>query len=169
MQQHVYEDLVLRPATLGDLEHVRALNDAWVHFTSPLDADALLTLHDRAAHHRVAEWRGEVAAFLLALREGALYESPNYRWFAERYERFLYIDRVVVSAGHQRLGLGRALYEDVISVARAAGVPRVVCELDTEPPNAVSASFHNRLGFVEIGAQALPSGKRVSMQELVLV
>lgn len=160
--------LVLRSATPGDLDRVRALNEEWVHVTSPLDATALLALHDRAAHHRVAEWEGAVAAFLLAFREGTSYASPNYRWFAERYDRFLYIDRVVVSAGHQRLGLGKALYDDAIRFACESGVPRVVCELDVEPPNAPSAAFHDRLGFVEVGVQTLPTGKRVSLRELAL-
>ena len=32
-----------------------------------------------------------------ALREGTPYESPNYRWFSERYPEFVYIDRIVIA------------------------------------------------------------------------
>ncbi len=40
----------------------------------------------------------------------ASYDSVNYRWFAERYERFLYVDRVVVAAAQHGRGFGLAQY-----------------------------------------------------------
>jgi predicted GNAT superfamily acetyltransferase len=69
-----------------------------------MDAEHLAHLHGQAAYHRVTEVGPSVAAVLLAFREGADYDSPNYRWFAKRYDSFLYIDRVVVSASHRRRG-----------------------------------------------------------------
>jgi predicted GNAT superfamily acetyltransferase len=50
-----------------------------------------------------------IAAFLLAFREGAGYDSVNYRWFAQRYERFLYVDRVVVAPAARGQGAASQL------------------------------------------------------------
>ena len=105
-----------------------------------------------------------VVAFLLAFREGADYDSPNYRWFAARYATFLYVDRVVVAESQQGRGLGRLLYDDLFAFARASGVPCITCEFDIDPPNEASRRFHARYGFEEVGTQALPKGKRVSLQ-----
>jgi predicted GNAT superfamily acetyltransferase len=160
---------MIRVATPQDFPTILALNEESVHFTSPMDAARLQRLHAQATYHRVFERDGIVVAFLLALREGSDYDSPNYRWFADRYRHFLYIDRVVVSLRHQGQGLGAKLYQDLFASARAAGVERVTCEFDIEPPNAASAKFHARFGFEEVGSQWLAGGKkRVSLQAATL-
>lgn len=158
----------LRDATPADFAAILRLNDEWVHFTSPLDDASIARLHAQSAYHRVLEIDGEVVAFLLALAQGEEYESPNYRWFAERDNDFLYIDRVIVDGSQQGRGLASALYDDVIAFARESGFARVVCELDIDPPNEASRRFHDARGFIEVGTQTLPSGKRVSLRELRL-
>lgn len=161
--------LTTRPATAADFACVLDLNADWQHFTSPLDLGSLERLHGEAAVHLVAESGGRVVGFALAFREGASYASPNYRWFSGKYERFLYVDRVVVARARHRAGVGSALYREVIAVARRQGLPRVVCEIDAEPPNAASAAFHERFGFVEVGTQWVGDGaKRVSLRCLSL-
>lgn len=145
------------------------LNAESVHFLSPLDAPRLRHLHAQAAYHRVLEIDGRVGAFLLALREGADYDSPNYRWLAQRYGEFLYIDRVVVATLQRGQGLGALLYEDLFAFARASGVAQVTCEFDLDPPNPGSARFHARFGFREVGTQWLAAGKKqVSLQARAL-
>jgi len=162
-------DTVIRPAAPCDFAAILALNEEWVHFTSPLDEGALAQLHAQAAYHRVVEEGGRVAAFLLAIGPGARYESLNYRWFAARHHRFLYIDRVVVGGAHQRSGVGAALYDDVTAFAAAGGFGRLVCEVNIEPPNPRSDAFHSRRGFVEVGTQRVADEtKRVSLRELVV-
>jgi predicted GNAT superfamily acetyltransferase len=156
---------VIRDATLGDFSAILALNAESVHFLSPLDAQRLQHLHRQAAYHRVAEVDGSVAAFLLVLREGADYDSPNYRWFAARYSRFLYIDRIVVDLRHQGRGLAARLYDDLLDFAQTSGVEQLTCEFDLDPPNPASAKFHARYGFGEVGKQWLGDGKKqVSLQ-----
>ncbi|MBN8280143.1 MAG: GNAT family N-acetyltransferase [Gammaproteobacteria bacterium] len=158
-----------RDAGPGDFARILALNAAVVQFLSPLDTPRLAWLHSLAAYHRVLEVDGEVAGFLLAIREGTGYDSPNYRWFAARYPRFLYIDRVVVAPGRQGLGLGRRLYEDLLGVARQSAAGLVTCEYDLDPPNEASRRFHAGFGFAEVGTQRVgATGKRVSLQQLVL-
>lgn len=156
-----------RDATAADFPRLLALNESVVQYLSPLDPGRLAWLHSLAAYHRVLEVDGEVAGFLLACREGTDYDSPNYRWFAARYPRFLYIDRVVVAPGRQGGGLGRRLYEDLLRVARQTAVDLITCEYDLDPPNEASRGFHAGFGFAEVGTQvAGPAGKRVSLQVL---
>lgn len=156
----------LRDATPADFESVLRLNAESVRFLSALTAARLAQLHGQACLHRVAQEDGEVQAFLLGFREGSAYDSVNYRWFATRYPRFFYVDRVVVANAAQGQGLGRLLYDDAFAFAARAGLERVTCEIDHDPPNPVSERFHDRFGFREIGRQAVSygGGKTVSMR-----
>lgn len=154
----------LREAGEADFEAILALNAESVRFLSPLDAARLRRLHMQAAYHRAIEIDGRVAAFLLAFRESADYDSPNFRWFVNQFPQFLYIDRVVVAAAAQGRGLGARLYEDIIAFAAGHGVTPLTCEFDLDPPNPASERFHGRHGFREVGRQRLASGKQVSLQ-----
>ncbi len=119
----------------------------------------------QAEAHWVIEGQGSIQAFLLAFREGAAYDSINYRWFATRYPEFLYIDRVVVSDAAKGQGLATALYQAAFKHARATSVPVITCEFDVDPPNPVSAGLHAKFGFREVGRQRVAGGKKtVSLQ-----
>ena len=157
--------LLIRDVQPDDFPSVLALNRESEHFLSPLNLPQLLTLHQQAVYHRVCQTENTVAAFLLAFREGADYDSPNYRWFCEHYPRFLYVDRVVVGEPYQSQRLGSALYRDVFTFARDHAVPWVACEFDIEPPNLASQGFHARFGFAQVGTQWVAGGKKqVSLQ-----
>ena len=155
--------MIVRDIAAGDAAAILALNLESEAVLSPMDAARYAHLLSQSAYARVVD-DGKVVAFLLAFREGADYDSPNYRWFAERYDKFLYVDRVVVSHAWHGRGFGRLLYDDLFAFARASGVPCITCEFDIEPPNEASRRFHARYGFEEVGVQTLPKGKRVSLQ-----
>ena len=123
-------------------------------------------LDAQAAYHRVAvDDEGHIAAFLLAFREGADYDSPNYLWFAQRYPRFLYVDRIAVAQSQHGRGIGARLYRDLFGFARTHGVGTIACEFYRKPLNAASQAFHARFGFREVGTQWLPDvRKQVSLQ-----
>jgi len=155
----------IRDATPADHAAILRLNLESERLLSPLDAPRLAHLDRQSAYHRVVESDGEVAAFLLVFREAADYDSPNYRWFAERYARFLYVDRIAVSGSHRGRQLGHALYENLFAQARADGIDKIVCEFYVVPFNEVSARFHARFGFREAGRQWIADGaKQVSLQ-----
>ena len=157
--------MTLRPATPRDFATILALNLESERFLSPLTPQRLAQLHEQADLHQVIEEGQQVVAFVLALREGQDYDSPNYLFFATRYERFLYVDRVVVAAAAQGRRLGRVLYEAVFVHAARSQLPWVTCEYDIEPPNPASERFHRGFGFAEVGRQSVADGKKqVSLQ-----
>lgn len=86
-------------------------------------------------------------AMLLVFDQDADYDSVNFLWFRERYETFAYVDRIVISPTRRGQGLARLFYEGLFDWAREAGLKRVVAEYNIEPLNAVSESFHAKMGF----------------------
>ncbi|HRC80630.1 MAG TPA: GNAT family N-acetyltransferase [Sedimentibacter sp.] len=159
----------IRPATPEDYEEILKLNEESVHFLSPLSKEKLIHLHQESEILKVVETDGKVEAFVLALREGKDYDSVNYAWFSKNYEKFLYIDRVVVSVKQQGSGLGKMLYEDVFKHAKSIDVPVVTAEIDIEPPNPVSLKFHEKFGFKEVGKQAVAGGKKIVSLQAVQI
>lgn len=156
----------LRAPTTSDLPALLALNNAHAAELGALSPEAFAHLVAMSFRTRMTE---AADAFLVALEQGAPYDSPNYRRFSERFERFTYIDRVAVAASARKKGLGRALYEDLIAAAVAAGHDILACEVNFDPPNPVSDAFHAHFGFEEIGRARLPErGKAVRYLILAL-
>lgn len=154
---------VIRPLISDDFEAALRLNNAAVPHVNELDTANLADLAEEAAVAHVGEQNGAIVALLIALGPGAAYGSLNYGWFSERYDDFLYIDRIVIDGAARGGGLGRTLYEDL--VRRVAGqTARIVCEVNEDPPNPGSLAFHTAMGFTPVGLQHWPQqGKRVVM------
>jgi hypothetical protein len=125
-----------------------ALNNAHAQELSWLEPERLEYLVGEAF---LARRIGDLDAFLLTFDQSARYDSPNYLWFRNRYERFVYVDRIVVASAARGRGCARRLYHDLFDHALGAGHDRVFCEVNLSPPNPVSDAFHAALGFVEIG------------------
>lgn len=149
----------LRDVREPDLDAVLALNNDAGAAILPLDAVSLRYFFEQADYFRVAEIEGRIAGFLIALREDADYASSNFRWFRERFARFVYVDRVVIGDGYRGHGLGRVFYSDVQSYAEAHA-PVLACEVFLEPRDDVSMLFHGTRGFNEVGQQAMPENGR---------
>lgn len=149
---------MIRPVRPEDLGWVHALNQAHELELSPLTPAGLRALIFDATYARVAD----DGAFLVGFDQSAVYESPNFLWHRARFERFLYIDRIAVAATHRRRGLAARLYEDLFSFAARRGDERVVCEVNSDPPNPASTAFHAGLGFTLVGeARLAERGKSV--------
>jgi predicted GNAT superfamily acetyltransferase len=138
-----------RELARADCPTVLALNEASVRELSPLDETRLQYILEFAHAALVVEREGEVAAFAIAIAPGTPYDSANYRWFAERYERFLYLDRIAVGAAHRRHGLGALLYDAMEQAARPFG--QMVCDVNVKPRNDASLGFHAARGYEDVG------------------
>jgi hypothetical protein len=167
----------LRPGTSGDLPAIEGMNTAAVPAVNDLSAEEVAWFAEATHTFLVAEVGGvgdgpdgapAPAGFLFGLEgPGIDYASVNYRWFCERYERFLYVDRIVVDPPAQGLGVGRSLYEAF--AVRADGQSHLCAEVNVRPRNDRSLAFHEAFGFRAVGEQETGSeGKRVRMFALEL-
>jgi predicted GNAT superfamily acetyltransferase len=143
------------------LHNILALNNAHTVETGPLDMPMLEQMIANAFY--VVTLDDE--CLLICFDQDAAYDGTNFNWFKARFDRFVYVDRIIVSADDRRRGLAQQHYGDLFQHAKAADHTRVVCEINLDPPNPVSAAFHLRMGFGAIGRAVLDNGKTVSYQE----
>ncbi len=158
---------VIRPVVAGDLDRVHQINEANVPAVSSLARERWDELVDECALGLVVEPDpgGGIAGFCLVVAPGSAYASVNYRWFMERYDDALYLDRVAFDDRFQRRGLGALLYAELDRRLAAAHptMARLTLEVNVDPPNPQSMAFHTRLGFVEVGRQVTDYGCEVSL------
>lgn len=142
-----------------DLEGVCGLNDESVPHVSQIDREAMQWFANNAQYFRVAKIDRNLAGFLIGLRPGLPYDSPNYQWFGDRYRDFGYVDRVAVAASARRLGVATRLYED-FTATLGGSVDVLTCEVNIRPANKSSIQYHERLGFVQVGTLQSEGGKK---------
>jgi predicted GNAT superfamily acetyltransferase len=147
----------LRALERADWPAVLALNQDSVDELSDLAGERLGYVLSLASRALVAEADAHVVAFALAMAPGTTYDSRNYRWFSQRFERFLYLDRIAVDVHSRRSGIGARLYAEMEAAARAFG--RMVCEVNIAPSNDASLAFHVARGYREIAR--LEHGEKV--------
>ena len=148
----------MRGATAADAAAVLAMNNASTPHVNALTTEEFAWLTSHAAYYRVAVNAGGVVGFTLCLPAGLDYWSDNYKWFAARYDDFLYLDRVVVAEQARRLGVGRTLYADLHHTA-AGRWPRVTLEVNLRPANPNSVAFHEALGYQAVGVREYDGGE----------
>lgn len=157
--------MLFRPYTDGDLGVVHAINEAEAPAVGSESAEALAHIASESAVALVAEFDDQVAGFCMVLPPGADYASMNYRWFSDRYDDFVYLDRVAIDPRFQRRGLGRAMYTEVERLVRRdrPSADRFTLEVNLRPRNDTSLAFHAELGFVEVGQRETDYGALVSL------
>jgi len=114
--------------SLDLLPVLHRLNQDHVLELSSLNLAEFTSVTERASYFRSVGGDG----LLLAFDQNADYDSVNFLWFRERYQRFVYVDRIVVA------------------------------EFNCEPLNEVSEAFHSKMGFEPVGEAVLEGrGKSV--------
>jgi predicted GNAT superfamily acetyltransferase len=152
--------MLIRDLTPSDTDVIWDINQA---NTPALGDETLESMHEILLWSSIAlgvEVDQQLVGFCLLLSPQQPYTSTNYRWFCDRYQDFIYLDRVGFSAAHQGQGYGAALYAEVERLTKAA---YFTLEVNLDPPNDGSIRFHQRLGFTEVGQQITTSGKLVSL------
>ncbi|MDJ0906797.1 MAG: GNAT family N-acetyltransferase [Woeseiaceae bacterium] len=157
------DSLIIRDVRDSDLDAVLVLNQSEVPHVGSVDAARMRWYAENATYFRVAMAGDELGAYLVGLRPGTSYQSPNYLWFCERYDEFAYVDRVAVAPAARRSGIASRLYDD-FAAAMPAAVTVMTCEVNVRPPNDSSMEFHRRIGFEQVGSLVSESGsKEVAM------
>lgn len=155
------DNILLRSANTKDLQAILDLNEEAVQYTAPMDLERLESIFKASDLCCVAEVDGKVVAFFLALLEGKDYDGINYKWFLERYEKLLYIDRIAVSEKCKGHNIGTMLYEKAFEYARTNHLQMLAAEINIEPPNLTSLKFHKKFGFSEVGKLASDDNHKV--------
>ena len=146
----------VRSLTEADDRAVLALNNVEVPLVTALDEASMARYRSVLKDALAIGAEGDPDGFCWTVGPGTDYWSANYAWVGEHYERFVYLDRVVVAPRARGRGLARALYDEV--TARAVGhAEHFVLEVNTVPRNDESLAFHAALGFTEVG-RARPYG-----------
>ena len=153
--------LLIRQAQAADFSRILDINATEEEKTSRIDLARIAQLDRWADYHRVAVVDDEVIGFLLVMSEASDYDGDNFRWFVERHDRFLYVDRIVIDRTAARSGIGSALYGDLIQFGATQGCPALCCEINVLPPNPISHAFHARFGFKEVGRSAETGASKV--------
>ena len=155
----------LRRYRPDDLAAIHAINQAEVPAVGDETASALDDIAAESTITIVADIDGDIGGFCFVLGAGAAYASLNYAWFSERYDDFVYLDRVAISPAFQRRGMGRAIYAEVerLAAEHHPTATDFVLEVNLKPRNETSLAFHAQLGFVEVGQRTGADGKVVSM------
>jgi predicted GNAT superfamily acetyltransferase len=149
-----------------DYNYVLKINEENVDVLIPTDREELEYLAEKAVLFHFIYVDENPAGFIIALREGLKdYDFKSYRWFEERYSKFLYIDRVVVDKKCWKKGLGRKLYQYAFDYAKGNDIEIVGAAITTVPYNEESMAFHAKMEFHEIGEQLIRGGTvRISQQ-----
>ncbi len=153
------------PDSIAD---VLRLNEDSVPHVSSVDLAEMEWFANYANYFRIVRREGDLAGFLIGLRPGLAYASPNYRWFSKNYKDFGYVDRVAVSPTARRLGIASRLYDD-FAATLAGKVEVMTCEVNIRPPNQSSMQYHVQRGFVQVATQETDGGKKeVALLEMKL-
>ncbi|MEL0312643.1 MAG: GNAT family N-acetyltransferase [Candidatus Poseidoniales archaeon] len=152
----------IRDLTHADVEAMWAINEEGLPGTGKVSPSELEALLDLASFAVGAFENDLMIGFVICLPPQTTYGSLNYAWFNQRYDAFLYVDRIAVAANQRDRGVGSALYERVVACANEHAVP-VAAEVNRLPPNPGSMRFHHRFNFVEVGTLDHGANKSVTM------
>jgi predicted GNAT superfamily acetyltransferase len=155
----------VRNIEITDVARVLEINNANTPGVSELTLSELETDIKNCLHALVIEnGQGKVCAFCITFAPDAPDAGVNHQWFADRFESFVYLDRIAIDPTYQNLGLGVLLYQSVEQqMIDSAQHSLLCCEVNLEPPNPGSLRFHHRIGFTEVGQHSPQQNYVVSM------
>lgn len=133
-----------------DSRSIWEINEQGLPGTGKVSEDEIIALLEFSSFSIGAYDNDNLLGFVICLPPATEYGSLNYAWFNDRYDRFLYVDRIAVSSDSRNQKIGSKIYQAVIDESVAQGVP-IAAEVNLRPPNLDSIRFHERHGFTEVG------------------
>ena len=140
----------IRALQISDSSSIWEINEQGLPGTGKVSEQEILDLLNYSSLSIGLFDSNSLLGFVICLPPKTAYGSLNYLWFNERYDDFLYVDRIAVSTANRNQKIGSKLYQVVTDTASKLGVP-IAAEVNLRPPNPDSVRFHQRHGFTEIG------------------
>ena len=151
MSQVIIESTMdLRELQNEDISEIWEINEQGLPGTGKVnheEIEALLEISELAIG--VFE-HSKLLGFVICLLPGTNYGSLNYAWFNQKYDDFIYVDRIAVSQTHRNQSIGSLIYQKVVEYSKQHKVP-IAAEVSIYPPNPGSMRFHYRFNFTEVG------------------
>ncbi len=139
-----------RPLEPGDVNSIWSINEQGLPGTGKVSQEEILALLDLSELSLGVFQKGNLLGFIICLLPRTEYGSLNYAWFNQRYDKFIYVDRVAVSTDFRNNKIGSYLYEKVVEYSVDHNIP-IAAEVSLNPPNPGSMRFHSRFNFEEVG------------------
>ena len=139
-----------RALTLDDIPRMVEINEQGLPGTGKVSEEEMADLLQLSELALGLDNETGLAGFVLCLLPGTRYGSLNYAWFNQRFDQFLYVDRIAVAEEARNDGIGSSLYQSVVTYAHRLDCP-VTAEVSLRPLNPGSVRFHARHGFDEVG------------------
>ncbi|MEM6899589.1 MAG: GNAT family N-acetyltransferase [Pseudomonadota bacterium] len=143
----------IRPYRHDDLASLHAINVASEPGVGAVTKDRLAEIISMGRCDVAVDESGAALGFVLLHPPNAEYDGSNFHWFADRYESFVYVDRIAVTPAARGQKIGDQLYTYAFSTFTGDAL-LIGCEVNSVPPNPASLRFHKRLGFEEVGAHS---------------
>lgn len=140
----------IRNLERSDLQSIWHINEEGLPGTGKVSQEEIKSLLDYSSLAVGAYLNEKLLGFVICLPPRTGYRSLNYAWFNQRYEKFLYVDRIAVKSEYQNRNIGSNLYNYVKKWSKRIEVP-VTAEVNIYPPNPGSMRFHIRHGFEQVG------------------
>ena len=148
---------------ISDLSSVRTINEKAIPAVNSVSEEEFIWFHEKSVYFRKAILKGNLGGFLLVLPMNISYKSLNYNWFSERYDDFVYIDRIAVKEDFKNSGIGGSLYKDLEKFL-PRDIKMIACEYNIKPLNEVSKNFHKKMNYKNVGTQLTENNtKEVSL------
>ena len=142
-------DMQIRYLTVNDIQTMWEINEQGLPGTGRVSPEEMKSLLDFSELSVGIFENDSLRGFVICLLPNTAYSSLNYAWFNQRYENFIYVDRIAVDEKYRSRGIGKRLYETVFEYAFENKLP-VAAEVSLKPQNLGSDRFHLRHGFSPI-------------------
>ncbi len=134
----------------SDIDEMVEINEQGLPGTGKVSQTEMMNLLNLSELKLGAYVNDKLVGFALCLLPKTNYGSLNYAWFNERYDEFIYVDRIAVATDSRNQGIGSMLYERLFEYAKSNNIP-VTAEVSLRPPNEGSDRFHLRHGYQVVG------------------
>jgi len=142
---HIYRD-----CEAHDIPQMWEINEQGLPGTGKVSHDEISHLMKISEICLGAYENDSLVGFVICLLPRRNYGSLNYAWFNERYDNFVYVDRIAIAEQYRNRGIGSQLYQNVIKYSKEKSTP-IAAEVSLNPPNVGSDRFHIRHSFISVG------------------